>query len=134
MLCEVVMFVLPLVINCEKQMVHLATFLPKTGSWPIGRTIAPAALLAANDVNANQSFLANHVLHISYHETGCNQGRALWKLIDEFTSERHIDGIIGDGCDPICTMFGLFASQIDLPIISWGCKAVTLSNKEEVRT
>ena len=60
-------------VSAQVQVVNLATFLPKSGNWPVGNTIAPAAQLAADDVNNNREFLPDHVIKIIYHETGCNQ-------------------------------------------------------------
>jgi len=114
----------------SKEVINLAVFLPKSGSWSVGQTIAPAAQLAADDINNNESILNDYTIDISYYDTGCNQGKTIWQLIQHSkTKRRTMDAIIGGGCDPVCEVLGLFAAKNSLPMVSWGCQSVSTSKK-----
>ena len=117
-----------------KDVVNLAVFMPKIGLWSVGKTVAPAAQLAADYVNNNDQILGQYTINISYYDTGCNQGKAIRQLIHETETKRRMDGIIGGDCDPVCEVLALFASRKFLPVISWGCKSNRLSDKSLVNT
>jgi ABC-type branched-subunit amino acid transport system substrate-binding protein len=120
--------------HCGLTVINLATFLPRTGQWAVGKTIAPAAQLAADDINNNTNLLPDHVIEISYHDTACEQGKAILEIVRVFTGSKKIHGIIGDGCDVVCEPLGLLAFEFRLPMISWGCSAIALSNKDKYGT
>jgi hypothetical protein len=121
-------------VDCQLTVINLATFLPKTGEWAVGKTIAPAAQLAADDINRNPDLLPDHLIQITYYDTGCQMGKAILGIVSIFMEHERIHGIIGDGCDVVCEPFGLLAFEFQLPMISWGCSANALSDKHQYGT
>ncbi|KAK2145858.1 hypothetical protein LSH36_651g01016 [Paralvinella palmiformis] len=109
--------------------VELSVFLPMTGHRLIGKYIWPAAKLAADKVNDDVTFLPDHELRLSFYDTACDEGRAFVNLVGVFRSRRAIHGIIGPGCDAVCDPFGILASNLGIPLVSWGCHDITLSDK-----
>ena len=115
-----------------KETVNLAVFLPISGSWSVGKTIAPAAQLAADYINNNDLILPGYSINISHYDTGCNEGKTIWQLIQHTNIKKMMAGIIGGACDPVCEALGLFAAHRFIPVISWGCQSEKFSDKLKV--
>ena len=120
--------------STERTALNLAVFVPTSGKWPIGNVISPAAQIAAKDINDNSKLLEDYEIRLSYHDSGCDQGVGFLEMIRTITATTSIDGIIGDGCDLICEPFGLLASEMELPMVSWGCTSIALTDKKEYTT
>ena len=122
-------------VHGDKTIIDLAVFVPQTGRRTMGKTISPAAQLAVDDINSSNRLLPHHQLRISLFDTRCEEGKALVEMVRILVeSEKIMNGIIGGGCDVVCTPLGLLASEFEIPIVSWGCTALSLSNKKHYST
>ena len=112
--------------------INVAVFLPRSGKFTVARTIAPAAQLAADSINQNEAILRHYTINVTYHDTGCDQGKTINQLIEHIKTNKMMDAIIAGACDPVCEVLGLFVAQSFLPMISWGCQSVKFSDKKKV--
>ena len=117
---------------CFAGELHFALLIPFSGSWNDGQ-IAGAAALAVERVNANKDLLPGCHLGYSWADSGCSaqQGlKAMGKLLGKAS---RVDAVIGPGCSSACEVTSDLAAGQDIPQISWGCTASSLSNKENHR-
>ena len=122
-------------VHGNRTTINLSVYLPVTGRRSVGNTIGPAARLAVDDINNSDELLPNHHLQISTYDTKCEEGKALIDMVHTLVeSKKKVDGIIGGGCDVVCVPFGLLASEFEIPMVSWGCTDLTLSNKQRYST
>ncbi len=49
--------------------------------------------------------------------------------VDMWHSVDKLDGIIGSGCSTVCEPTSLLAAAWGIPVVSWGCSSMRLSNK-----
>ncbi|KAK2155393.1 hypothetical protein LSH36_241g02011 [Paralvinella palmiformis] len=75
-----------------------------------------------------------HDIRLSWSKTNCDEGTALMELVSIISDNTIKDAIIGPGCDVECTTLALLASQADVPMISYGCGASVLSDKNRFPT
>ena len=111
--------------------VTIAALVPVTGDWPVGKTILGALSEATDDINKNDTLLPNHTITFQWKDTGCHDGKGLGDAI-EFRRDLAEDFtvIIGDGCDSVCETVGLLASHWQIPMITWGCGSVLLTDMD----
>ena len=103
-----------------------------SGIWAPGTEIAGAAALAVHEVNQAKMF-PRRGLEYSWADSGCSaqQGlAAMGKLLGEASN---VDAVIGPGCSSACEVTSYLAGGQQIPQISWGCTASSLSNKEKFR-
>ncbi|XP_077977730.1 atrial natriuretic peptide receptor 2-like [Glandiceps talaboti] len=123
-------------LNCDGQDddIVLGLMIPWTGSWPVGRRIASAFLVALDEINNSTSILPNRTISFVWNDTQCNAMEGLREVVDLWTHVKPLHAIIGPGCDIVCEPAALLASAWAIPMISWGCEVSTLSNKDEYPT
>ena len=115
--------------------IKLLVLIPTSGARTIGSRIAGAATVAINDLNTNQSsFSTGHHWHFSWADTGCHPGHGLGAAIRAVQGETPVHAIIGAGCNTVCETVGYLATEVNLPMISWGCESSTLSYQQDFPT
>ena len=66
--------------------------------------------------------------------TQCKGSIGISELLDMWSEMTDLDIIIGDACSVVCQPAGQLAAAWGLPMISWGCASVALSDKETYPT
>ena len=99
--------------------------LPWTGRWDTGPLIGPAILLALENIRKNE-LIPGYDIEVHWRDTECEKLVGLKKTMD-FWAHHGIDVIIGDGCSPVCIPVSMMASVWNIPMVSWGCSATSLS-------
>ena len=113
----------------------MGIFLPFEGSWPEGKTMASAIHIAMDKINNDNTLLNGHNLSYALKDSYCRASTSLHVLSDYYIVEDPpIDVFIGPGCSVACVPAGLLADKWNLAMISWGCTAAVLSNKDQYPT
>ena len=108
----------------------MGVFLPFTGSWPGGPKMASAILIAMDTVNNDSHWLKGHRLTYVVKDSQCSAKYSLPVLVDYYTEENpKVDVYIGPGCSVACIPGAYIAQHWNIPMISWGCVATVLSDK-----
>ena len=73
--------------------------------------------------------------HLQYNwaDSGCSAQQGLVAMGELLGRASRVDAVIGPGCSSACEVTSYLSSGQDLPQISWGCAASSLSNKEKYR-
>jgi hypothetical protein len=121
-----------LVVNLARsEDVNIALMLPVTGSWPVGKRMASAATMALDAINSDKYLLPNRTLKFLWNNTDCNARKGLGEVVNLWASMRtKLHAFVGPGCDGICESSGMLAAEWNVPMISWGCASIHLSNKD----
>ena len=82
----------------------------------IGKSYAPAVLLAVENVNNRSDLLPGHHLSLIWNDTSCDETQALQALTYQIFVKR-VDAIIGPACS--CQTEARLASALDIPMISY---------------
>ena len=115
------------------QPIHFALLMPMSGSWDGGKRVAGAAALAVERVNAEKALLPGRRLEYSWADSGCSAQQGLAAMGELLGGASKVDAVIGPGCSSACEVTSYLAGGQKIPQISWGCSAVSLSNKEKYR-
>ena len=109
--------------------VLLSMQIPFTGAWPGGPKMASSLLIAIDTINNDPTLLPENNVTWVLRDDQCTQ-RASTLLIDDYTDlNPPIDAVIGPGCSSGCLPAGYVAAHFNIPMISWGCVASVLSDK-----
>ena len=125
--------------NCEDALcladepIHFALLIPFSGEWNIGHRIAGAAALAVKRVNADKTLLPGRRLEYSWTDSGCRAQQGLAAMGELLRGASRVSAVIGPGCSSACEVTSYLAGGSGIPQVSWGCTAVSLSNKEKFR-
>ena len=109
--------------------IHFALLMP----GPYVSRIAGAAALAVERVNADKSLLPSRRLEYSWADSGCSPQQGLTAMGELLGGVSRVDAVIGPGCSSACEVTSYLSGGQGIPQISWGCTAVSLSNKEKYR-
>ena len=104
-----------------------------SGSWDGGKRVAGAAALAVERVNTNKALLPGRRLEYSWADSGCSAQQGLAAMGELLRGASKVDAVIGPGCSAACEVTSYLSGGQGLPQISWGCTAVSLSNKDKYR-
>ena len=99
----------------------------------MGRRIAGAAAIAAEKVNADKALLPGRWLEYTWADSGCSAQQGLVAMGELLGRASRVDAVIGPGCSSACEVTSYLSGGQKIPQISWGCTAVSLSNKEKYR-
>ncbi|XP_065899903.1 gamma-aminobutyric acid type B receptor subunit 2-like [Dysidea avara] len=108
----------------------LGLFSYRGSDWD-GEYVIPAARLAKDEINRNDSILPGYVLELIEANSGCDRDRGVRKFVrNALHSEQHLPvAIIGTGCSsstiPIASICG--RKDIALPQVSYGAASPFLS-------
>ncbi|XP_064638662.1 atrial natriuretic peptide receptor 1-like isoform X2 [Lineus longissimus] len=115
--------------------VNIALMLPLTGSRPLGKRMASAAQMAIDAINKDTTMLPNRTLKFLWNDTECSARKGLGEAVDLWAQLRdNLHAFIGPGCDVICESSGMLAAEWNVPMISWGCVSIHLSDKDTYPT
>ena len=104
-----------------------------SGVWDGGKRVAGAAALAVERVNANKDLLPLRRLEYSWADSGCSAGQGLAAMGELLRGTSRVDAVIGPACSSACEVTSYLSGGQSIPQISYGCTAVSLSNKKKYR-
>lgn len=113
--------------------IKMGVFLPFTGTWPGGSKMASAIVIALDKIKNETTLLQDHNVTYVLKDSACRGNLSLAVLSDYYYIE-NVDVFIGPGCSVGCIPGGFLADHWNQLMISWGCTASVLSNKEEYPT
>ena len=73
------------------------------------------------------------LLQYSWADSGCSAQQGLAAMGELLGGAGTIDAVIGPGCSSACEVTSHLSEGQKIPQISWGCTAVSFSNKEKYR-
>ncbi|XP_068752048.1 atrial natriuretic peptide receptor 1-like [Montipora capricornis] len=119
-----------LVHSSEAKTFKMGMIIPFTGAWPGGQKMASALLIAMDKVNDDPYWLQGHNLSYGLKDGRCEAKASLESIVDFYVNEDpKVDVYIGPGCSTGCLPGAFIAAHWDIPMISWGCGATSLSDK-----
>jgi ABC-type branched-subunit amino acid transport system substrate-binding protein len=104
-----------------------------SGSWDVGKRVTGAAALAVERVNADKALLRGRRLEYGWANSGCSAQQGLVAMGKLLGGANTADAVIGPACSSACEVTGYLSGGQSIPQISWGCTAVSLSNKDKYR-
>ena len=113
----------------SRKKIIMAYLVPWTGLWPAGTAMGPAILPALKAVQELE-LLPGYEIEMYWSDTKCRGVLGMKKVYEIWMINRDIDVIIGDACSAVCHPLSLLASAWNVPMVSWGCLAAVLSDKE----
>ena len=92
--------------------------IPMSGSWN-ARSIAGAAALAVERVNADKMLLPDRKLQYLWADSGCSAQQGLVAMGELLGGASRVDAVIGPGCSSACEVIGYLSGGQGLPQISF---------------
>lgn len=113
---------------------RLGIMLPVTGDWKLGRTLAGAAKLAIDAVNADPDILQAKTLEYAWADSGCASAKALAEYEAMKQDDGPFDAMIGPGCSRACEVTAHLTAGLNIPQISYSCTSAALSDETKFPT
>ncbi len=101
--------------------------------WPVGPSVGSAIILGINEIEKRQ-LLPGYEIEWLLRNDACEARRGMHKAVQIWHSVEKLDAIIGSGCSVVCQPLSLLAAAWGIPIISWGCSSLSLSDKTSYPT
>lgn len=92
--------------------------------WSLGSALP----LAFDDVLGDANILPNHTTEIVVQDSACNPVKAVGEFV-RLVQEEGVDAIIGPACGTACEAVGYLASAWNIPVVSYACGSLALSDK-----
>lgn len=108
---------------------NLGMLIPWTSTYLPGNTFAGAITRVIDDVNNDSNLLPNTTLTFSHRNTYCDGTVGLGGAVDLYNIG--IDVYIGPACSAACLSSGMLSTFKKIPMISYGCSSIHLSDKKE---
>ena len=110
----------------------LGVLIPWTGeNWDAGPRFASGILLGIDRVNSDPTLLPGYKLSFTWQDSKCEESIALTAAVDMYSkSQPKIHALIGPACSHGCKAVGFLTAHWKIPLISYACGSVELSNKE----
>lgn len=116
--------------------IKLGVTIPWTGdNWDAGPRFASGILIAIDKVNNDPTLLPGLNLTFEWKDSKCEESVGLTAAVDLYsTSTPKIHALIGPACSAGCKAVGYLASHWNMPLISYACGSVELSDKRSFPT
>ena len=96
-----------------------------SGLWDVGKSIAGAAALAGERINANKALRFEY----SWADSGCSAQQGLAAMGELLAGVTKVNAVIGPGCSAACEVTSYLSAGQGIPQVSWGCEAPQLSSR-----
>ncbi len=100
---------------------------PWEQGWLVGPHLGSAVMLGIKEVEKRQ-LLPGYHLKWEMRDTYCEPRRGMQMAMDLWFSE-DIDVFIGPACSVVCEPVSLLSAAWGIPVISWACSGMSLSDK-----
>ena len=81
-----------------------------------------------DDINNSDTILNGTRLNIKLADSGCDESMAIGAAVDLYNEG--VKALIGPACSVCCLSAGLLSTSKKIPMISYSCSSIELSNKE----
>ena len=111
---------------------NLGVLIPWTGeNWDAGPRFASGVLIGIDRVNSDPNLIPGYKLVFTWQDSKCEESIALTAAVDMYSkSQPQIHALIGPACSHGCKAVGYLTGHWKIPLISYACGSVELSNKE----
>ncbi|ELU15442.1 hypothetical protein CAPTEDRAFT_203390 [Capitella teleta] len=120
-------------VDCQftrKKNLYFMGLLPYSGnSWPAGFTLESAMHIALDEINSDESVLAEYELKMVTADTQCNVGKGMHALYEMLHDPPTKVAIIGPGCSQFCIVCAQAAPMWNLTLISPSCESDRLNDR-----
>ena len=113
---------------------QIGALIPWNGTWPVGPRMASALIVAFDTIKNKLNLLPSYNLSYVWKDSQCDAGASLRAIADLRLVKPAIDAFIGPGCSVGCVPGGYLGAHWNIPMISFGCVELTLSNKQRYPT
>ena len=86
-----------------------------------------AVNLALEDINADETLLSNYNITAEILDTRCTVNLGVAAALQLY--RKNVSAFIGPQCDSVCEVLGYLSREWNLPMISYACESIILSNK-----
>ena len=105
----------------------LGYFVPWEQGYIAGPTLGCAIVVAIDHIK-QQQILPEYDVEWIFGDDYCEPRRGMQVAVGMWTTVR-LHGIIGSGCSVVCQPVSLLAASWSVPVISWQCASMLLSDK-----
>ncbi|XP_058125337.1 uncharacterized protein LOC131266738 [Anopheles coustani] len=113
-----------------KQQVYIGGIFPLTGLAPSYLGIAPAAIMAASEINNNSAILPNHQLTVVKHDGQCRADTVMKSFISHYIQQNNMLGILGPACSETVEPIAGVSKHFRMAVISYSAEGASLSDRE----
>ena len=134
---RLVILVLMALLHCQpskSRELRIGALIPWNGTWRVGPRMASGLLVAFDTIKNKLNLLPSYNLSYVWKDSQCDAGASLRAIADLRLVKPAIDAFIGPGCSVGCVPGGYLAAHWNIPMISFGCVELTLSNKQQYQT
>ena len=117
--------------NTTKEL-KLGVLIPWTGDkWNAGPRFASGIVIAIEKINADPYILPGYNITFEWQDSKCEESVSLTAAVDMYARiNPHVHALIGPACSHSCKSVGYLANHWNMPLISYACGSVELSNKK----
>ncbi|XP_065051020.1 atrial natriuretic peptide receptor 1-like [Rhopilema esculentum] len=118
--------------NTTKEL-KLGVLIPMTGDkWNAGPRFASGIVIAIEKINADPNILPGYNVTFEWQDSKCEESVSLTAAVDMYARiNPHVHALIGPACSHSCKSVGYLANHWNMPLISYACGSVELSNKKD---
>uniref|UniRef100_A0A182NF26 receptor protein-tyrosine kinase n=1 Tax=Anopheles dirus TaxID=7168 RepID=A0A182NF26_9DIPT len=109
--------------------VYIGGIFPLSGMGPSYLGIAPAALLAAQDINLNDTILTNHKLTVHQNDGQCRADTVMKSFIGYYIQQTRVIGILGPACSETVEPIAGVSKHFRMAVISYSAEGAFLSDR-----
>ncbi len=106
----------------------LAYTLSWNQEWLVGQSIGSAIIIGIEEVYRRQ-ILPGYDIDWVWRDSYCQPRQGMKMAVEMWNAVDDLDAIIGDGCSVVCQPVALLAAAWRIPVVSWGCTSLSLSDK-----
>uniref|UniRef100_A0A182QRN7 receptor protein-tyrosine kinase n=1 Tax=Anopheles farauti TaxID=69004 RepID=A0A182QRN7_9DIPT len=110
--------------------VYIGGIFPLSGMGPSYLGIAPAALLAAQDINMNSTILSNYKLTVQQNDGQCRADTVMKSFIGYYIQQTRVIGILGPACSETVEPIAGVSKHFRMAVISYSAEGAFLSDRE----
>ncbi|XP_053677809.1 uncharacterized protein LOC128727882 [Anopheles nili] len=114
----------------KKLDVYIGGIFPFTGMGPSYQGIAPAALMAQQDINANATILQNFHLTVLQNDGQCRADMVMKFFISYYMYQAGMIGVLGPACSETAEPIAGVSKHFRLAVISYSAEGALLSDRE----
>ena len=109
--------------------IKLGILIPWSAKSLNGNRVAGAVTRAIDDINNNTNILNNTFVTFVHRNSGCSSTLGVGGAMDLYST--NIDAYVGPLCSEACISAGMISTYKSVPMISYGCSNLKLSDKIE---
>ncbi|XP_052896326.1 uncharacterized protein LOC128303424 [Anopheles moucheti] len=117
--------------KASREEVLVGGIFPLSGMGLTYLGIAPAALMAQEDINQNGTILANYRLTVQQNDGQCRADTVMKSFISYYMRQRRMIGILGPACSETVEPIAGVSKHFRMAVISYSAEGAFLSDREK---